>query len=75
MIGKSEREIFRPLLPRSEHIHHENKIEHIEEKIRRQEAIAGKLILNVEALVTVKQELWTEKQNDDQLELLQDLVL
>lgn len=74
MIPKSKRKIFRPLLSRSENIHHEYKIKHIQEKYCSQKAVASELILDVKTLICVKQELRDKKQNDYQLELLQDLI-
>lgn len=73
MITKSKREIFRPLLSRSEHIQHKGKIKHIQEKYRSQKAVTSKLILDIQTLICVKQELWCKKQYNYQLELLQDL--
>ena len=74
MITKSKREIFRPLLSRSEHIQHKGKIKHIQEKYRSQKAVTSKLILDIQTLICVKQELWCKKQYNYQLELLQDLI-
>ena len=72
MITKSQREIFWPLLSRSEDIQHKCKIKHIQEEDSSQKAITSKLILDIETHKCVKQELGSEKEQCDQLELLQD---
>jgi hypothetical protein len=74
LVSKTNGEIFRPFLTRSEYPKQENKVDHVDELYYRQQSGTCKFVLRIHTLVCKKEELGQKEENNHDLKLPQHLV-